>query len=158
MQLDKQYVRPHLEFAVQAWSPWHQADKDVLEKVQRRAVAMVAGLRRREYEDRLKELKLTTLEERRHQADMLQMFKLVSGIGQLDVAVWFRPATVAAARTRQNADELNVQPNHGRLEQRHHFFTVRAGERWNAIPAAIKRARTADSFKKAYAKHREEMI
>jgi ribonucleases P/MRP protein subunit RPP40 len=65
MQLYKQYVRPHLEFAVQAWSPWHQADKDTLEKVQGRAVAMVAGLRSREYEDRLKELKLTTLEERR---------------------------------------------------------------------------------------------
>jgi hypothetical protein len=89
---------------------------------------------------------------------MLQMFKLVSGTGQLDGAAWFRPATVAAARTRQNADELNVRPNYGCLEIRHHFFTVRAGERWNAIPAAIKRARTANSFKKAYAKYREEMI
>jgi hypothetical protein len=37
VQLYKQYVRPHLDFAVQAWSPWQQADKDVLEKVQRKA-------------------------------------------------------------------------------------------------------------------------
>jgi ribonucleases P/MRP protein subunit RPP40 len=42
IQLYKQYVRPHLEFAVQAWSPWLQSDKDVLEKVQRRAVNMVS--------------------------------------------------------------------------------------------------------------------
>ena len=33
MQLYKQYVRPHLEFAVQAWSPRTGADRDLLEKV-----------------------------------------------------------------------------------------------------------------------------
>jgi hypothetical protein len=45
--------------------------------------AMVSGLRSNVYEDRLKELGLTTLEERRHQADMLQMYKLTSGHDQL---------------------------------------------------------------------------
>ena len=44
MQLYKQYVRPHLEFAAPAWSPWTQGDKETLEKVQRRAVRMVSGL------------------------------------------------------------------------------------------------------------------
>jgi Reverse transcriptase (RNA-dependent DNA polymerase) len=86
MQLYKQYVRPHLEFAVQAWSPWQQADKDTLEKVQKRAVGMVSGLRSHDYEGRLRELGLTTLEERRHQADMLLMFKLSRGDGKLDEA------------------------------------------------------------------------
>jgi hypothetical protein len=63
LQLYKQYVRPHLEFAVQAWSPSLQADKELLENVQRRAVGMVSGLQSRDYEGRLRELKLTTLEE-----------------------------------------------------------------------------------------------
>ncbi len=36
LNLYKQYVRPHLEFAVQAWSPWTQQDKELLEKVQKR--------------------------------------------------------------------------------------------------------------------------
>jgi hypothetical protein len=158
IQLYKQYVRPHLEFAVQAWSPWHQADKETLEKVQKRAVAMVSGLQSRDYEDRLRELKLTTLEERRHQADMLQMYKIASGSGQLDEAGWFGPPTAAAARTRHYADQLNVRPNHGRLEIRRNFFTVRACEPWNNVPADIKRARSAAGFKRAYAKHREAMI
>jgi hypothetical protein len=70
VRLYKQYVRPHLEFAVQAWSPWTEADKECLEKVQRRAVSMVSGLQEQEYEDRLKELGLTSLAERRHRADM----------------------------------------------------------------------------------------
>jgi hypothetical protein len=30
-----QYVRPHMEFAVPAWSPWLEGDKEVLEKVQK---------------------------------------------------------------------------------------------------------------------------
>jgi ribonucleases P/MRP protein subunit RPP40 len=122
-------VRPHLEFAVQAWSPWHQADKEALEKVQRRAVGMVSGLRSAGYEDRLRELGLTTLEERRHRADMLQMFKIMNGAGGLEITDWFGPPT--AARTRQHADPLNVRPNHGRLEIRQNFFSVRAGARWN---------------------------
>jgi hypothetical protein len=69
-----QYVRPHLEFASPAWSPWSEADKTVLEKIQRRAVFMVSGLKGKTYEDKLVELGLPTLEERRHQTDMLQTF------------------------------------------------------------------------------------
>ncbi len=38
----------------------------------KRAVGMISGLAGRTYEDRLKELGIVTLEERRHQMDMLQ--------------------------------------------------------------------------------------
>jgi ribonuclease P/MRP protein subunit RPP40 len=48
-----QYVRPHLEFAATAWSPWLEADKAGLEKIQQRAVAMVSGLKGKTYEERL---------------------------------------------------------------------------------------------------------
>ena len=41
-----------------------------MENVQKRAVRMISGLRSELYEDRLKELGLTSLEERRHRADM----------------------------------------------------------------------------------------
>ncbi len=84
VRLYMQYVRPHLEFASQAWSPWSESDKAVLEKIQRRAITMVSGLKGTEYEERLKELGLTTLEERRHQADMLQTFKIVRGIDKVN--------------------------------------------------------------------------
>jgi hypothetical protein len=33
VRLYTQYVRPHLEFASPAWSPWAQADKECLERV-----------------------------------------------------------------------------------------------------------------------------
>ena len=65
IQLYKQYVRPHLEFAITAWSPWTQADIQTLQKVQQRAVKMVSGLRGSTYEERLRELQLLSLADRR---------------------------------------------------------------------------------------------
>ena len=63
MRLYTQYVRPHLEFSTQAWAPWTEADKIVLERVQMRAVAMVSRLVSQDYEARLTELGLLSLEE-----------------------------------------------------------------------------------------------
>ena len=72
-------MRPHLEYAVVSWSPWLQQDKEVLEKVQRRAVAMVSNLRRGTYEDKLAEVGMLSLEDRRERGDMIAAFKILSG-------------------------------------------------------------------------------
>ena len=65
VRLYKCYVRPILEYAVQAWSPYLVQDVEKLEKVQMRAIKMVSGLNSRDYEGRLRECGITSLVDRR---------------------------------------------------------------------------------------------
>jgi hypothetical protein len=54
--LYKKYVRPHLEFASPAWSPWLLGDISVLEQVQEKALRSVAGLKGTTYLERCREV------------------------------------------------------------------------------------------------------
>ena len=51
--LYRTYIRPHLEFANSAWSPFLRRDITVLEKVQRRATRLPKRLKGVEYGERL---------------------------------------------------------------------------------------------------------
>ena len=157
MRLYKQYVRPHLEFCTQAWAPWYEEDKNCLEKVQQRAIAMVSGLRGRGYEERLAELGLTTLEERRHQADMAMVHRIVHGQSGLEPETWFEMAG-ARRNTRSAADPLNILVKTGRLDVRRNFFTIRVIERWNAIPAEMKAMENTARFRARYMQLRAQTL
>ena len=151
VRLYKTYVHPHLEFAGQAWAPWTATDKDILENVQRRAVRMVSGLKAADYEGRLKELGMFSLEERRHQADMLYVYKVLTGRENVDKDQWFTMASETARMTRVASHRLNVMVNHGRLDIRRNFFSVRTSGLWNDVPGHIKDQKTVAGFKSACA-------
>ena len=81
---------------------------------QKRAIRMVSGLGSAEYEDRLYELGMTSLEERRHQADMQYMYKILTGRQDVDRGEWFTMALEASRATRSTAHNLNVRVKQGR--------------------------------------------
>jgi ribonuclease P/MRP protein subunit RPP40 len=62
---------------VPAWSPWLAGDREVLEKVQEKAVKMVTGLKAVSYEDRCAKLGLETLQVRRERLDMALVHKYI---------------------------------------------------------------------------------
>ncbi len=156
VRLYKQYVMPHLEFAVQAWAPWTACDKEILEKVQKRAVAMVAGLSGKTYEERLQELGMLSLEERRHQADMAQTYKIVTGQDNVQARHWFDFVNSEDRVTRLTADPLNMIAKQSKLELRRNFFSQRVVTYWNNVPPALKRAKNVQIFKKGYRSFRSE--
>ena len=109
-----------------------------MEKVQRKAIGMVSGLKAQTYEERLKELGLQTLEERRHQADRHMVHKIIHTSKGLQSETWFEMAGDSARPTRANADALSVKVMHSRLEIRRYFFSVRLTKQWNAVPSHMK--------------------
>ena len=151
ISLYKQYVRPHLEFAVAAWSPWTKADIECLEKVQMKAARAVSGLRGRSYEERTAELKLPSLQERRRQADMAQTYKIMASE---DSDQWITRADTR--RTTRNTCGLNnIVPMRNNHEYRNNFFSQRVVEEWNSLPDVVKESRTVQMFKRRYWRHTE---
>ncbi len=71
-------------------------------------------------EDKLRELGMLTLEERRHQADMAQTFKIIMirGADMVKSDNWFQMVDQAGRATRSTDDPLKVRPNAARLEVR----------------------------------------
>ena len=148
LRLYMQFVRPHLEFSASVWSPWNQTDIDLLENVQKQAIRMVSGLRSTSYEDKLKEIGLWTLEKRRQMFDMVQVYKILNDVGNIDVSI-SKISVDANQRisTRSQSDPLNLVKKRNSLDIRKYFFTERVVDIWNKLPSKVKHAPTLRAFK-----------
>ncbi len=113
---------------------------------------MISGLRAATYEEKLQEIGLCSLEERRYQADMLQVYKILHGHDK--AANIFERAAAGDRAMRAAADPWNVRVPFARLEIRKFFFGVRAANLWNKIPPELKASTSKESFKQQYKKFR----
>ena len=146
------YVRCHLEFAGPVWSPWTKQDIEVLEKVQKRAIRAVSGLQG-SYEDKLMALGIQSLENRRIRQDMIQTFKIIHSVEDVNPTHWFQLASDHSTReTRQSTDPYNILPKAAKTEIRRNFFSCRVVNEWNKLPASVKNAPSVNTFKALYDK------
>ena len=154
VKLYKTYVRCHLEYCTPVWSPSNQADIDLIESVQKKAVGMVSGLQAKDYESKLKELNLQTLSERRERFDMIQTYKFVHKVDNVSPSTWFDfVPTNRYISTRLTSCELNLVAKRCNLDIRKNYFNQRVITSWNALPEQIKCAKTLKTFKTLYDEH-----
>jgi hypothetical protein len=66
---------------------------------------------------------ICTLEERRHQLDMTQTFKILKEVDNVNKTTWFTPASEGQVRvTRMAADHPNARQQASRLDIRRQFY------------------------------------
>ena len=137
-------VRPHLEYAVQSWAPYYKKDINELEKVQRRMTRLVPELREMEYEERCERLGLTTLEKRRKRGDLIETYKILNGMENLNYRSFFE---LSELETRTNSRKLKKK-GHWRTLIRANTFSVRVVNDWNSLPEEVVTAPNISMFKK----------
>ena len=151
VRLYKQYVRPHLEYSVQAWSPWTDADINLLESVQKRAIRIVSGLTSNTYEERLTEVGLTTLYHRRQRGDMIEVWKILNEEEDVKYSTWFTMASDHSMKvTRQSSNPYNILKPKYNSDIRKNFFSVRIVDMWNNLPENVHKAGSIGDFKREY--------
>jgi ribonuclease P/MRP protein subunit RPP40 len=159
--LYKTFIRPKLEHAVAAWSPWLEGDREAMEKVQKRMIRMISDKKGDSYEQRLESVGLTTLVERRERGDMIETFRTMRGFNRVDKSNWFSfrnsdntratRSTVSVTDDDEQQDRKDVLYMESvRLESRKNFFTIRVINSWNRIPDEIKGQKTVNAFKNRY--------
>ena len=144
-------MRPHLEYANAVWRPYKVKHIDMIEKVQRRATKRIPGFRNLSYEQRLQKLGLFTLSFRRFRGDLIEVYKIVSGISDPETAPDLH--IQGETGTRGNGRKLEVRRSEGRHNVRHHFFTIRVAKLWNDLPREVVGSKTLDQFKRALDRH-----
>ena len=144
----KQFVRCHQEFAVPVWCPWTAGDIEILERVQRRAVNLVVGIKGLPYEEKLADLGITSLHERRKKMDLIQTFKIINGLDNVKSSTWFTLVGPNNVRQTRNSNcEKNIVGFRSRTNIRQNFYSNRVVSFWNKLPSDIKMSRTLHQFK-----------
>jgi hypothetical protein len=117
------YIRPHLEYAVHAWSPYLDGDVDLLECVQNRATKIITCLKGMSADERAAALGITSLRKRRERGDLIEEYKIKHGLDQLDFYVPQEdiPSTYNLRRNDQRLRSQLVR----NCETRKQFFTNR---------------------------------
>ena len=144
------YVRPLLEYAVEVWNPMKIEDVKQIEKVQRRATRLVRSQSYESYEQRLKNLGMTTLEERRRRGDMIQTFKIINDYSGIDKDDFFHFVRDRHdIETRSVSSDLLV-PEKCHLNVRKNFFVCRVVNDWNSLPLHVRESGSVNGFKNNY--------
>ena len=118
LTLFKSLVRPHLEYGSNVWAVIYKKEAISLENVQRRATRLIPELRHLNYSDRLRKLRLPSLQYRRIRSDIVETYKIMNNIDKADKDTLFPQNT---SNTRGH--KLKIYKRHCRTNLIQFFTT-----------------------------------
>ena len=149
----KAHIRPHLEHAIQAWSPYNVEDIKTLEQVQRQLTKHINGMKGLNYEERLNKLGWTTLEKRRQRGDLIFTYQVLHNNANVNLEWnWAVPLSeIDGPAGGVRANSVRVKPPiYHNCKQRSHFITSRIDAPLRALPDNIMNKKDVNAFKNAY--------
>ena len=142
--LYKSLIRSILEYGNCIWSPMYKRQSISIENVQRRATRLIRVISDFSYEDRLLYLDLPSLKYRRIRGDLIQLYRLVHNIDNLEPTNFFTYSNVTFTR----GDKFKIYMSRCTTSVRHNSFIQRTLKTWNGLNFNSKNAKSLDIFKK----------
>nr|CAH8840869.1 unnamed protein product [Trichobilharzia regenti] len=136
------YVRPHLEYCIQATSPCFKKEAHILERVQRVGTKLVSGISHLPYDKRMEHLNLFPLSYRRKRGDLILAYRILKGDLGTDLSNLFSPSRIHLRGHRKKV--LKPRTIKIRAEFR---FSHRVVNDWNSLPDSVVSAPSVNAFK-----------
>jgi ribonucleases P/MRP protein subunit RPP40 len=141
-KLHTTYVRPLVEYAVQAWNPHLKSEINRIEQVQRTVTRIPHLPGKPSYAQRCRLMNLPELSCRRARGDLIQMYKCVHGLDEIN---WSEPL-VRGPRRENRRSRLHPELVRN-CSVRSHYFLNRVAQMWNKLPDEVAKAGSLNEFK-----------
>lgn len=116
---------------------------DMIESVLRRATKVVPHLKDLSYEERLRHLKLPSMQYRRERGDMIEVYKFTHGLYPVNKGLLELDRKQIGTRGHM----FKLAKKKCRINIRQNVVSFRVVDKWNNLPAAVVEAPSLDSFK-----------
>ena len=139
-------VRTHFDYAASVWNPYLKKYIIAIESVQRRATKLIPGMKDNSYPQRLKIVHLPTLTYTRLRGDMIEVFKIMTGIYDIKAIPKLYEWGGKSNRQGNRGHTLKLFPPRTNTNLRKHNFTARITNIWNSLPSKIVTSTTLNIF------------
>ena len=151
MTLYESLIRSRLEFCCPLWTSTKIEDIIKLETIQRNFTSKITGYCESSYWERLRGLRLMSLQRRRERYTILHLFKILNNLAPNDLNIKFntsdRRGTLALVPTLSRTCKPKIQSLYDSS------FAVFAPRLWNSLPKRIRDEETFEKFKAALTQH-----
>ena len=144
-----------LEYANATWNSNQRYNIDEIEAVQRRYTKHILEVKKLPYEERLRRIKLPSLEFRLFRGDLIETYKIAHNL-------YDKTSVDSLLNLRSNSrlwgHQFTIIKNSTKKNSYQHFFTNRVCNAWNSLPEDIVNAKTLNSFKNKIDKKYKDLM